>query len=129
MPKIYFGDASGDYPKGFPENWGKFSSLRRRPEEDGADAVVFGNRPIAWATQVVIFGANYAALKRELSKWWSARSTKETLRLDDPGADQFPGVFLASVNNNWGPRRIFNASNSAAFEMGLGLVFLKLSET
>lgn len=129
MPKIYFGDASGDYPKGFPENWAPYSLLRRRPEEDGADAVVFGNRPVAWATQVVIFGATYAALKVELQKWWTARCTKETLRLDDPGGDQFPGVFLRTVNNNWGPRRIFNASNNATFEMGLGLVFVRVGET
>lgn len=128
MAHMYFGKANASYPKGFPQNWSAYTSLRRRPDEDGADVIVFGLKPNNWSTQAVLLTDTLADAHRAVQQWRDSIGAVRDLVLSDPGPATFAGTVLRAVTITYGPRRAHNAT-TGNWITGVNLVFSRTAET
>ena len=128
MAQIWFGQASADFPKGFPQTWRPEVSLRWRPDELGADVVVSENAPRKWVTQAVLLTDTLANASTAITQWAAEIGRVKTLYISDPGTGTFEGVCLHDAVVTYGPQRVYNAT-VGNWITGIQLVFSRVAET
>lgn len=129
MPGVYFGNASAEYPRGPVRNWQTGVTLRRRPEQQGADVGTFGKEPRRFAMPAIIFATTTVEIDAEEMKWEARVGERDTLYVDDSGVRKFPGITLVGVHKTTGVRRMVNATNSKNWYMWITVVFARTKET
>ena len=126
---IYFGNAVAEYPRGSVRNWQIGIELRKRPEEDGADSIEFGNDPMPSVIQCVLFGATVAAVRAAVQKWIAEKGDIHTVRFTGATAGTGVGVMLLEIDDSAPIQRVLGATNSASYMMRIGLAFARVAET
>lgn len=128
-PAIVFGTATASYPRGPISDWQTGVTMRRRPEQHGADVGTFGKEPRSFALPAVLFGTTARAIWRLRERWEAQKGQRRTLYRSDADNETWPGMTLIDVFQTGGIRRILLASNGANYEQVVTLVFARTKET
>ena len=129
MSVLQFGIAACSYPRGPHVDWQTGVTLRRRPEQDGANVGPTGKEPRPWTIMAVIFGSNVAQIQNMMARWKSEKGNVRTLYTTEPVGMHGDGVSLLSVDPVTGIRRMINATNGANYMQWINLVFARVAET
>ena len=129
-PDLRFGNAGAWYPNGVPRTYAYTGSLRRRPEDTGADVVRFGRTPRPWTHRAVLLATTLSGAYNQLARWDAEQWQVRTLYRNDLPFSDGSGVCLQNVAVIWGPKRVYSASDWATnWITSLQLTFMRVSET
>ena len=129
MTHLYFGDAYCEYPMGAHVNWQTGVTLRRRPEQDGANSGTTGKMPRPYSIMAMLFSNTVAEMRYNMARWEAERGQTKTIHTTEPSPLKGDGVILLSVDPVSGIRRMANATNFATYFQWINLVFARVAET
>ncbi|HUW08832.1 MAG TPA: hypothetical protein VM537_03840 [Anaerolineae bacterium] len=124
VPHLFFGNAWAWFPKGHPQNWQRRVSMRRRPEEDGADIIRGGLEPVKWAMQVRLLMADILSAETMIRRWEALAGQVADLHMLVDIPWHFGGVCLFAVNLAKGPIKVEAATDGTTqYMVWLDLIF------
>jgi len=111
VPHVFFGNAWAWFPLGFPRNWQRQVSMRRRPEEDGADIIRSGLTPVLWASQVTLLAVDILSANAFIRRWEALTGEVRDLHLLVGIPWHLSGVCLHNAYLVAGPKKVEAATD------------------